>query len=139
MLTSSVTTARYLIQEWEGWKDKIVIEHRNEGDTWKPSASSTVAVEARWLDHLRFPLQDRIERQSRPRTPPPMDRSEKVSNIWRKAELLLMITLRDAGKSWEVVSKPLNSRTASSVRDLYYHKMKRQISVWDLTRLEIQL
>lgn len=50
------------MKEWEDWEDRVVNEHRNAGETWERISKflplrSKFAVQARWLDHLRFLLQ----------------------------------------------------------------------------------
>lgn len=60
---SSVSISQHWTEEWEDWEDRVVIEHRHAGETWEGISKllpprSQFAVQARWLDHLRFPLQD---------------------------------------------------------------------------------
>ena len=130
---STPTGAQYWIKEWEDWEDQIVTEQRSAGETWEDISKflhprSTAAVKTRWFDHLRFSAQERVERQTRARTPPPSDKSKKLSNRWNKYELVLLLTLRVAGKSWEEISKFFPTRTAYSVKDRYHYFRKQQVS-----------
>ena len=62
VLTYSVTRSQHWMKEWEDWEVKVIIERRNAGETWEEFSKlspprSQFAVQARWLDHLMFPLQ----------------------------------------------------------------------------------
>ncbi len=133
VLASSPTRAQYWIKEWEDWEDQIVIQHRNAGETYEDISKilhprSTFAVQARWLEYLRFSAQERVERQARARTPPSSLKPEKLSNRWRKDELALLLALHDTGKSWEEISKFFPTRTAHSVKEKYRYSKKQQAS-----------
>lgn len=143
VLKSSVRRPQYWTKEWEDWEDKVVIEHRNAGETWEEISKlvpprTPVAVKTRWLDHLRFPLQDRVNLQPRPRTPPPMLKPEKTSNRWKKADLVLLINYRDAGKSWEEIGKLLPPHTAKSAKGRYHYYKDLQGSVRGTTNSRAQ-
>ena len=92
---------------------------------------TTIAVKTRCLDYLRYSSQDRVDLRPRSRTPRPVVKPEKTSKRWKKADLLSVFTLRDAGKSWEEIIRILSAHTAGSARSRCHYYKKQQDNAWE--------